>query len=40
MAPKKKADEELGYVVPSSGPPPYRVEVRLDGKKLTGPKRQ
>ena len=40
MAPKKKADEELGSVVPSSGPPPYQVRVWLDGKNMHGPKRQ
>ena len=40
MAPKKKADEELGSVVPRSGPPPYQVRVKLDGKNIHGPKRQ
>ena len=40
MAPKKKPDEELGSVMPRSGPPPYRVEVKLDGKMIYGPKRQ
>ena len=40
MAPKEKADGELGSVVPTSGSPPYRVEVKLDGKTICGPKRQ
>ena len=40
MAPKKKLEKELGSVMPRSGPPPYRVEVKLDGKIVKGPKRQ
>ena len=43
MAPKKKADHELGHVVPKDGPPPYRVELKIKVSGATktefGPKR-
>ena len=37
MAPKKKADNELGSVVPKEGQ--FRVEVKLAGRTMIGPRR-
>ena len=38
--PPKKTNDQLGYVLPKEGPPPFRVEVWLDGRTVKGPKSQ